>query len=141
MGVASIVLLILVPHQVRVPAFDTGAPSPRIIPTMVFIGILICSSVLIVQSLVFKKEDIYYFDIKKERPALILLAMICGFAAVIVNFGYIPAMVIFFPAILFYMGERKPLVYILALVAGYLIFLLFTRFFFVPLPATRWFGG
>jgi len=141
MGIVSIVLLLLVPSQIRVPAFDTGAPSPRIIPTVVFIGMLICSTVLIIQSLVFKKDDIFFFDIKKELPAIILLAMICGFAFVIVQFGFIPAILIFFPAVLFFMGERKPFIYLFTLAAGFLVFLLFTRVFTVPLPSITWFGG
>ena len=32
MGVAAQLLIILLPSQVRVPAYDSGAPSPRIIP-------------------------------------------------------------------------------------------------------------
>ena len=31
MGVAALLLIILLPSQVRVPAYDSGAPSPRII--------------------------------------------------------------------------------------------------------------
>ena len=32
MGVAALLLIILLPSQVRVPTYDSGAPSPRIIP-------------------------------------------------------------------------------------------------------------
>ena len=32
MGVFSILMLLAMPSQVRLPMFDSGAPSPRIIP-------------------------------------------------------------------------------------------------------------
>ena len=58
MGLLSIAMLAVLPTQVRVPAYDSGAPSPRIIPAICLVGMLICSIALIVQSLVFKKETI-----------------------------------------------------------------------------------
>jgi len=38
------------------PMFDSGAPSPRIIPGICLVGMLICSVILVIQSLVFKKD-------------------------------------------------------------------------------------
>ena len=58
MGLLSLILLIIMPYQVRVPAFDSGAPSPRIIPGICLVIMLFFSVVLIIQSLVFKKEKI-----------------------------------------------------------------------------------
>ena len=40
--------------QVRLPGYDSGAPSPRIMPTIFLTIILINSAILIIQSLVFK---------------------------------------------------------------------------------------
>ena len=70
MGLFSGFMLYVMPKQVRVPAFDSGAPSPRIIPGICLVVILICSIVLIIQSLVFKKEKIVEFDWEKEKPAI-----------------------------------------------------------------------
>ena len=41
MGLLSIAMLAVLPTQVRVPAFDSGAPSPRIIPANSLLGILV----------------------------------------------------------------------------------------------------
>ena len=48
MGCLSLILLILMQSQVRVPAYDSGAPSPRIIPGICLVIMLIFSIVLIV---------------------------------------------------------------------------------------------
>lgn len=141
MGAASIVLLFLLPTQVREPAFDSGAPSPRIIPMITLVGILICSVILIIQSVVFKKEKIYEFDLKKELPMILLILLMVVFTALIINVGFIPAVCITFPVLLFYAGERKPPVYIFALAVGIGIYYLFRLVFNISLPSFPGFGG
>lgn len=56
MGLISLALLLLVPSQIREPAFDSGAPSPRLIPTLCITVMLISSIALLVQSLILKKR-------------------------------------------------------------------------------------
>lgn len=134
MGLTSFVLLILLPSQVRLPAYDSGAPSPRIIPAIVLVGILICSVILIFQSLVLKKEKIYEYTMKRELPAIILIALMCLFAILITKIGFILAVCIVFPLILFHMGERKPGIYIFSLVMGISVFFIFKYVFNISLP-------
>ncbi len=134
MAVVAIILLIVLPEQVRLPAYDSGAPSPRIIPTIVLSGILISSLILIVQSLVFKKEKIYEYDFKKEVPTIVLIILMCLFSAIIINLGFLTAVFIVFPLILFYMKERTPFIYIFSIGAGIGIFFLFRFVFNISLP-------
>lgn len=135
MGVISAVLLAIMPYQVRVPAYDSGAPSPRIIPAACLIFMLISSIVLILQSLVFKKEKVIEFDWKKEGPIILLVLGMCLYAALIIWIGFIAASILIFGAVLFYCGERKPLIYIITFVAAIGIFLLFKFVFNVSLPS------
>ncbi len=138
MAVFSTIMLALITTQIKLPVYDSGAPSPRIIPGVVLTGILIASICLIVQSLVFKKEKIYVFDIKKELPAIILILMMCVFTALILTVGFIAAVIIVFPCMLWYMGERKPFIYIFTLVAGVGVYYLFLLVLNISLPG---FGG
>ena len=137
----SILMLFLMPSQVRLPMYDSGAPSPRIIPGICLVGMLICSVVLLIQSLVFKKEKIVEFDWSKEKPCIILILLLCLFTALIIKIGFIPAVVIVFPVLLFYCGERKPPIYIFTVVAGIGIFFLFKYVFHISLPGIPGFGG
>ncbi len=135
MAIISIALLISVPYQIRIPGYDSGAPSPRIIPTICLVIMLIFSIVLIIQSLVFKKKSYYEFDWSKEKPALILILILCVYVALIIYLGYILASAITFIIVLFFCGERKIPVYIYTVVAAVLIYFLFKKVFNVSLPS------
>ncbi len=141
MGLLSVAMLLAMPSQVRLPMYDSGAPSPRIIPGVCLVGVLICSAALLVQSLVFKKDKIIEFDWKKEKPCIFMIILLCLFTALTINVGFVPAVVVVFPVMLFYCGERKPFIYIFTLVSGIGIFYLFRYVFHVSLPGFPGFGG
>ena len=141
MGAIALLLLVLMPGQVRVPAFDSGAPSPRIIPG-ICLGIMLVSSIaLLIQSLVLKQEKIVEFDWEKEKPAILLIVGMCVYIGLMLCIGYVLASLIVFPLVLFYVGERKPGPYIVVLVSAFAIFLLFKNVFNISLPALGLLGG
>lgn len=141
MGAIALLLLVLMPGQVRVPAFDSGAPSPRIIPG-ICLGIMLVSSVaLLIQSLVLKQEKVVEFDWEKEKPAILLIVGMCVYIGLMLCIGYVLASLIVFPLVLFYVGERKPGPYIVVLVSAFAIFLLFKNVFNISLPALGLLGG
>lgn len=141
MGIFSLILLLTLPSQVRVPAYDSGAPSPRVIPGACIVLMLIFSVALIVQSVVFKKEKIVEFDWEKERPIILMILMMCVYVALIIYMGYIFASIVTFIAVLLYCGERKPSVYVVTVVASVVIFFLFKNVFNIQLPALPFFMG
>lgn len=141
MGAFSIIMLLVLPSQVRVPAYDSGAPSPRIIPAICLVGMLICAAALIVQSLVFKKEKEFEFDWAAEKPCVLMILMLCVYTAMIIYLGFVIASVVIFPLMLAYCGERKPPIYIFTIAAGIAIFFLFKFVFHVSLPAGPFLGG
>ena len=133
MGVAALLLIILLPSQVRVPAYDSGAPSPRIIPGICLAIMLVSSIALIIQSLVLKQEKIVEFDWAKEKPAILLILGMCVYIGLMLCIGYVLASLIVF--------ERKPGPYIVVLVSAFAIFLLFKNVFNISLPALGLLGG
>lgn len=141
MGAIALLLLVLMPGQVRVPAFDSGAPSPRIIPG-ICLGIMLVSSIaLLIQSLVLKQEKVVEFDWEKEKPAILLIVGMCVYIVLMLCIGYVLASLIVFPLVLFYVGERKPGPYIVVAVSAFAIFLLFKNVFNISLPALGLLGG
>jgi len=133
-AIISIVLILLVPSQVPVPAYDNGGPSPRIIPYMVLYGILICSFGLIIQSLLFKKEKKMVFDFKLEKAALVIMGIMILFGYLTIKFGFIVGVVIALPMMLYAMNERKPFIYIFTVVGGIGVYYLFVEVFNIFLP-------
>ena len=121
--------------QVRLPGYDSGAPSPRIMPTIFLTIILICSAILIIQSLVFKKETVVEFDTKQEMPMIILIALLCVYTFLVTVIGYVLASVICFPVAMFFIGERQKKPYIVAIVAAFVIYFIFKNIFNISLPA------
>lgn len=134
MALFSTFMLLVMKTQVRVPAFDSGAPSPRIIPGICLVVILICSVILILQSLVFKKEKVVEFKWKNELPAILLIALLCLYVFLIIHIGFILASAIIFSVILFYCGERKPFIYIFTIALSVGVYFLFAYVFHVSLP-------
>lgn len=134
MGLLSAYLLYVMPKQVRVPAYDSGAPSPRIIPGVCLVVILLCSVILIIQSLVFKKEKIVEFDWQKEKPAILLILLLCVYVFLIIKLGFIIASAVIFTIVLIYSGERKPFIYIFTIALAVGIYFLFSKVFHVSLP-------
>ena len=134
MGLLSASLLYVMPKQVRVPAYDSGAPSPRIIPGVCLVVILLCSVILIIQSLVFKKEKIVEFDWQKEKPAILLILLLCVYVFLIIKLGFIIASAVIFTIVLIYSGERKPFIYIFTIALAVGIYFLFSKVFHVSLP-------
>lgn len=141
MGLFSIIMLVVTPSQVRLPMYDSGAPSPRIIPVVVLVLTLICSIVLLIQSLVFKKEKIYEFDWKNEKPCILLIIGMCIYTALMILIGFVAASIITFVVVLLYTGEKKPSVYIVAIVAAVVIYFLFKYVFNISLPEFPLLGG
>ena len=128
-------MFFMMEKEVRLPGYDSGAPSPRVLPTIFLAIILVCSVVLIIQSLVFKKEKVVEFDWEKEKPMIVLVALLCVYPVLISFLGYVVASAICFPAALFYINERKKLPYIVAVVAAVLIYMMFKYIFYISLPA------
>ena len=141
MALFSIIMLIVMPTQVRVPAYDSGAPSPRIIPGICLVIILVFSLILIFQSLVLKKEKIVEFDWSKEKPAILMIIGMCLYVFLIITIGFILASIIVFLPILYYCGERKPWIYLFTAAASVGVFFMFRYIFHVSLPAGPFFGG
>ena len=128
-------MFVMMESQVRLPGYDSGAPSPRVLPTIFLAIILVCSVVLIIQSLVFKKEKVVEYDVQKEKPMLLLIALLCVYPVLVGFLGYVVASIICFPVALFYIGERKKSPYVVAIVAAVLIYMLFKYVFNISLPA------
>lgn len=134
MAIAAVGLLITMPSQVRLPMFDSGAPSPRVIPGICLVGILLCAAILILQSLVLHKDTIYEFEWEKEKQELILIGLLLLFVAGTLRIGFVISGILIFSLIEFYSGERKPGMYLFTVAAVILIYLLFQHVFHVSLP-------
>lgn len=131
-----IFMFAVMPQQVLLPGYDSGAPSPRVIPSLCLAGIGICAVALIIQALFFKKETIYEFELKNELPVILMIAWLCVYTFLIINLGFVIAGLIVFPVLLVFCKEKKPGPYIVAIVADVVVFILFKTVFHISLPVS-----
>lgn len=130
----GIAILVLIPGQIKIPAHLTTGPSPQIIPRLAAVGMLICSAILIIQSLVFKKEKIIEIDFKYEKTTFLIIASVLLFGILMITAGYLIAVWVVIPLMLFLMKERKIPAYIVCLAIGTGIYFLFNNVFYIFLP-------
>lgn len=131
-----IFLFAVMPSQIKLPGYDSGAPSPRVIPSLCLIGIGICAVVLIIQSVILKKDKIYTFELTNELPIILMIIWLIVYVALIINLGFVIAGFIVFPVLLIFCKEKKPGPYIVAIVADIVVFILFKKVFHISLPTS-----
>lgn len=134
----SAVIFLLIPGQISEPPHLGTGPSPRTIPYIVSGVIFICSIILIIQSLVFKKEKTIEIDLGEEKSIFKIIGCILLFGVLMVTAGYLVAVWVTIPIMLFIMGERKPFIYLFCVLVGTGIYFLFSNIFHITLPG---FGG
>lgn len=134
----SAVIFLLIPGQISEPPHLGSGPSPRTIPYIVTVVTFICSIILIVQSLVFKKDKTIEINFQEEKSIFKIIGCILLFGILMVTAGYLVAVWVTIPIMLFVMGERKPFIYLFCVLVGTGIYFLFSNIFHISLPG---FGG
>jgi hypothetical protein len=131
--ILSVVILILIPFQVA-PSFTLSVGNdPQLMPRIVAIIMIVCSLVLIFQSIILKKETIIEIHWIDEKNAIFALLIMFIFLFCILLLGFLPASFIMIAGFLLFFKDRKPLMYIILFVLAVLIYLLFIKVFNVPL--------
>ncbi|MCE2453028.1 MAG: tripartite tricarboxylate transporter TctB family protein [Nitrospinae bacterium] len=129
----------------------TDAPGPHFFPYLITISILFLSAMLIFQGVRGLKGSNGLADLRPERPssnenfsivraaAGLLLTGLYFFALSL--FGFFWSTPVFFGALMWVTGERRPLVLLgLAIAVPMFLFFLFRDLFQLPLPRGSYFG-
>ncbi len=129
----------------------TDAPGPHFFPYLITISILALSAMLIFQGVRGLKDSGGLVDLRPDRPssnenfsiaraaAGLLITGLYFFA--LSTFGFFWSTPVFFAALMWVTGERRPLVLLgLAIVVPMFLFFLFRDLFQLPLPRGSFFG-
>jgi hypothetical protein len=132
------VLLALLNKQVITYGNITFLQSAKVLPFIAEIVMIIGGIALVIESLVFKKDNIVEFIWKEQKNAVLTIGFFCVFAGGIYFFGFIVGAVLFLISMFVFYKNRSilQLVCLLALIIG--VYFLFTGVFYVQLPG---FGG
>lgn len=136
-GIVSIILgiicMVIIPRQIGEDYSATYGITSRTIPYAVAILWLVCGVVLMVQSLVFKKDEIKVLDVSKEAKALGYMLVILVYA-VLFKKSFLLSTMFLGVATLAFTGSRKKSFYLIVLAMVAVLYLLFAKVLHVQLP-------
>jgi hypothetical protein len=128
------VLLLMLNKQVITYGDIHFLQSAKVLPFFAEIVMIGCGILLLIQSLVFKKETVVEFIWAEQRFALYVLGIFCVFAAAIYFMGFLIGSLIFVILMFILYKNRNLLQFILLCALAIGIYLLFTAVFYVQLP-------
>ena len=123
----------MIPSQISLGFDNTYGITPRTIP-YVLAGICIVFGVLlIIQSLVLKKDEVKTLDVGKELKALGYMAVILIYALLFKK-SFLVSTMFLGVATLAFTGSKKKSFYVIVLAAVLILYLLFSKVLHVQLP-------
>ena len=131
--VAAVELFLIIPAQVGVEREATFGINSRTLPYALSVLMAVCGAGLIIQSLVFKKDEVREMELKKEGIGLlymlVLLAYGIGF-----NYSFLISTVLLGVTTLVFLKDRQWLHYLIVVIATAAIYLIFTELLHLRLP-------
>lgn len=136
-GIAAIlfalVLWALIPSQIRAESFALYGITSRTLPYALVVLSGVCGVGLIVQSLVFKKDEVKELDFGKEIKALAYMLMLLAYAwgfsrSFLISTSLLGAVTLAFSK------DKKLLHYIIVIAVVVILYFVFTQLLHVRLP-------
>lgn len=136
-GIVSVILgiicMVIIPRQIGEDYSATYGITSRTVPYAVAALWMICGVVLMVQSLIFKKDEIKVIDVSKEAKAVGYMLVILIYA-VLFKKSFLVSTIFLGLATLAFTGSRKKSFYLIVLAVVAVLYLLFSKVLHVQLP-------
>lgn len=130
---AGVACMVLIPLQIGLDYAETYGITSRTVPYAVSVLWMVCGLVLVVQGLVFKRDECRILDIKREARGLIYML-----ALLVYCWGFSRSFLISTAALgvvtLACNGCKKPLYYGIVVGTVVILFIVFTRFLHIQMP-------
>lgn len=136
-GIVSIVLgilcILLIPAQIGEDYSATYGITSRTIPYAIAVLWIICGIVLLVQSLILKKDEIKVLEIKKEVKAILYMLVLLIYA-LFFNKSFLLSTIFLGIATLAFTGTKKKSYYIITTAVVIVVYVLFAKVLHVQMP-------
>lgn len=120
----GVVCWLIIPYQIGEDYALTYGITSRTIPYAVSILWIICGVILLIQSLIFKREEIKTLQIKKELKAGAYIAVLV-FYAFLFRINFLLSSIFLGTITLVFTGSKKKLYYVILILVSIVIYLLF----------------
>lgn len=136
-GIVSIIFGIIVfcviPSQISLGFDNTYGITPRTIP-YVLVGIcIVFGGLLIIQSLVLKKDTVKEMELSQELKALAYMAVFVVYS-LLFNVSFVLATILLGAVTLMFLKCKKPLYYAIVAVTVVFLYFVLTQFLHIQLP-------
>ena len=125
--------MLLIPAQIGEDYSATYGITSRTIPYAIAVLWIICGIVLLVQSLILKKDEIKVLEIKKEVKALLYMLVLLIYA-LLFNKSFLLSTIFLGIATLAFTGTKKKSYYIIVTAVVIIVYVLFTKVLHVQMP-------
>lgn len=136
-GIVSIVLgiicWIIIPYQIGEDYSLTYGITSKTVPYAVAVLWIVCGIVLIVQSLVLKKDEIKTLKWEKELKALAYIGVLALYAFLF-RINFLLSSIFLGTITLAFTGSRRKLYYLIVILSSGIIFLLFKYVLHIAMP-------
>ena len=136
-GIVSVILgiisMVIIPGQIGEDYSATYGITSRTVPYAVAILWIICGIILMVQSLILKKDEVKVLDVSKEAKALLYMLVLLIYA-VLFQKSFLVSTMFLGVATLAFTGSKKKSFYLIVLAVVAVLYLLFAKVLHVQLP-------
>jgi len=133
--IISTIIWLIIPSQIPMPLIKSAGVNPQLMPKLVVAIIFICGVLLILQSLVLKKENVIEVHFKKEETTAVLVALIMVlYTVLIIKAGFLIGSFVMIIAMLLLFGVKKIMPYVICFALAIGIYYMFVGVFHIGLP-------
>lgn len=134
--ICAVVLLVMIPAHIPDAVISSDVQiDQRFLPRMAVIGIGITGIILIIQSLIFKKEKSITVNLTDEARVLLYYLLAVALVLLMRYIGFLFSAVLIVVFSLAFFKARKPVYYVGSVIFAALIYLFFKVLLKIPLPA------
>jgi putative tricarboxylic transport membrane protein len=133
-AIFAAIVWVLIPFQIQTTESTSVVVNAQFVPKMVAIIIFILSIMLLVQSLVFKKDKYVEINLDWELKVALFLLILIAYTVFMPIIGFLPASILFCCGALLYLKSKNWRYYLIAFAVIVTLFLVFTIVLKVPLP-------
>lgn len=113
---------------------ETNAVGPEYMPRLISVLLIVLGAMLIVQSVVLKKDEVFVWNFHQEKPVLLYLAVLFGLIVLIPLIGFLVSSIVAAVLFLLLMQEKNKWFYGIVLAICILIYVIFRFALGIPLP-------
>lgn len=131
--ILGIICCLIIPAQIGEDYAATYGITSRTVPYAVAALWIVCGAALMIQSLVFKKDEVKTLEMGKEAKALGYMAALFIYAVLFMK-SFLLSAVFLGVATLAFTGTKKKLYYVIVLITVIVLYFLFSKVLHVQMP-------